>query len=139
MTDLTKLKQLEEELRQEIEGNLKEGPLFGMLVSYFDKFGTYIAILKSDRTLIYLNKSARDRIKLCGTNPDDLINKPCMAIGGECELSENCSLKECVNTKKVVSKVNVKGFLSDKRYNLVCLPLIYNGVSAVIEMWTEVE
>jgi len=139
MTDLTNLKLLTQELAEEIKGNFHAGPLFGLLSSYFDTIDTNIAMVRSDKVVLFLNKTTRKRLKELNIDPDKFINSPCIPSVNNCGLSSNCPLEECVKKKKVITRIDVTSPCSDKHYTVVCLPLKYNGVSAVIEMWTEVE
>ena len=138
MADLTNLKKLTHELSEEIKGNIHAGPLFGLLTSYFDTIDTYVTIIRNDKTVLYLNKAVRERIEELGLDPDDYIDGICIGSKGKCGLVNNCPLEECIETKKIVVRHDVKSPITDIRYTVVCMPLIYNGVSAVVEMWTEV-
>jgi len=139
MVDLNKLKELTYELAEEIQGNLHAGPLFGLLMSYFDTVNTYVSIIRNDKTVLYLNKAARERIEELGLDPDDYIDEVCVGLRDQCGLVNNCPLEECIETKKIVVRHNIKSPITDIRYTVVCMPLVYNGVSAVVEMWTEVQ
>ncbi len=140
MVDLSRLKQLEEELRLEVEGKLSNGPLLDILFTYFNTFDTYIVITDKKRNILFLNESIKDRISDLGHDPEKFIRAPCIGIlTGECPLKDNCPVVKCMETKKVVVKKNTKSPMSDKIYDLVCMPLKYNGVSSVVEMWTEEE
>ena len=139
MVDLSNLKKLTNELAEEIHGNIHAGPLFGLLTEYYDTIDTYVAVIKNDKTVLYLNKAARKRMEELGLNPDDYINEVCAGLKEQCGLVNNCPLEECVKTKKIVVRHDAKSPVTDIRYTVVCMPLLYNGVSGVIEMWTEVQ
>ena len=139
MADLTYLKKLTKELNNEIRNNIESGPVFGMLKSYFDDFETLIVIIRvSDKKVLYMNKATCNKIISIGENPKHFINSPCIGLSMKnCPLKDACPIEECGKTKKVILRTNVKSPLSENRYHVVCLPLRYNGVSAVIEMWVD--
>lgn len=138
MTDLTRLKELTEELAREVKNNICAGPLFKLLTQYFEEFETLVCIIRADKYVLYMNKATQDKIRSLGVNPSIYINAPCIGnLENNCPLKGNCPIDECKEQKKVVVRSNVKSPISNNIYDLVCLPLRYNGVSAVIEMWVE--
>ena len=139
--DIIYLKQLTEELKEEV-GNHKGGPTVAYMASLLDKLNTASIMFAKDGYVLHINKYLKDRIiRLTDVSKEELLNYDknyCRA--GLCPfVGETCPMRECAEKNKVVMKYNVKGTLTGTLYNLVCVPLRYNGSYAVVEFWIEVD
>jgi len=138
MADLTKLKMLTEELEREMHGDSTNGHIFSLLMEYFDGIESFVSIIDRDGTVLYLNKYLRDRLKELGhQDANEYINKKVIEIDPKRTIHQKTVMK-CIDTKKITVQRDVKSKYSNKIYDLICMPLKYNGVSGVIEIWEEV-
>jgi len=127
-----------EQLALELKKTPEGGPLFHSFAKYFDTLDTCVAIVNTDKLVLFLNQSIRERFKEINQDSDKFIMAPCAGIQGNCGLIHDCPLEESIKYNKIVTRCNVKSPLSDYMYNVTCMPLKYNGVSSVIEMWVRV-
>ena len=140
MYDSTKLKILTDELRRELEGNLYGSPIFGMLQNYFNTIDTRIVIFDKNKKGLFINDYGLRKFEEMGFDGKKLIGMICPP--NFCPLyGEECLHDKCLKTKKIITKCNVNCPLpgSNAKHHVTCLPLKNNGVSAVIEIWTEVD
>jgi len=138
MADLDYLKKLTEELAKEVDGNLYGGPLFGLMCDYFNTINSYISIVKSDGKILFLNNALIKRMKDLGySDIKKYIGKTCVEIDSSKSFHLD-AIKECAETAKVVVRRDIISKYSNETYDLVCLPLKYNGVLAIVEMWTKI-
>ena len=138
MVDLTTLKQLTEELKK-LENDVYNSPLFTMLTYYFNTINTRIIIFDNQKRGLFINKYGLDKFKEMGFDGTQLIGKKCPP--NFCPLyGDKCPNGQCIKTKKVVTRCDVDCPLpnSKERHHVTCIPLKYNGVSGVVEIWTEV-
>lgn len=137
MTDLTKLKMLTEELAKEMSGENSNGQIFELLKQYFDGLESFVSILDKDGNVLYLNKCLSKRLRELGhQDANCYINKPVIEIDPKKMIHQKTVMK-CIKTKKVTIQKGLKSKYSEKIYDLVCMPLKYDGVSGVIEIWEE--
>ena len=87
----------------------------------------------------FINIYGLKKFKELNIDGNQFLNKKCPE--GLCSLyGQKCPFHQCKKTKKVVTRCDVDCPFPDsnERHHITCIPLKYNGVSAVIEIWTEV-
>lgn len=130
MVNLDGLKRLTQELAEEVKYDEK-GPLFKLVTLILNNIKSFAAILDDEKRLIWANKMSVKRANKFGI---DLVN----SYGKKCEKFEICSgkCKKCpiakvIKQRKILTN-DFKAKLSGKSFTMICIPLLYNGVSGVI-------
>ena len=136
MANLDGLKRLTKELAEEIHYEEK-GRVFKLMRLIFDNIESYVTIMNSDCGILYINPSAYSSFKENfnidiheGTNCKEIINLFSQ------DYCKNCIAKMCMSQKKVLNEI-FESKKTGKKYWRTCIPLAYNGVSGVIEIWEE--
>jgi len=133
---LKRLEVLTEELSNSIDNPTHPHQVFRCMCNFFDTLNVCVAIVREDKTVIFLNNRLIERLKKC-TNIDtsDLIFKKCSGINNKCPLQNHCD-----NIWSDKSKINIfndiKSPWSGEIFDVVILPLRVNGVCAIIEIWS---
>jgi hypothetical protein len=133
--NVNNLKRLTQELAEEVHHE-EYGDAFKYIHLLFDKVESYIVILDNDCKILYLNPSV---IKNCKEKLGISVG-----VGDNClkllkdgkELCKDCVVKTCVNQRKVLNQIIISPNTGIK-YWKTCIPLVYNGVSGVIEILEE--
>ena len=136
---------------KEIDNNLKEityrianeirykelGPAFKFLQLILNNVRDPAFVISSkSMKILYANKAAKKIVKekLGKTN---IVGKPCYHIFNRDKMCEDCLVFESIKEKKVMTRIIQTP--NHNPYVCTCIPLIYNGVSAVIEILDEYE
>lgn len=115
------------------------GLIFTCLTSFFDKLSNVaISIVRDDKIVLYLNKFAKQQITKSGFNPYEFIGEKCIGerIGWECPAKDKCTKNKIWSAgRRAVLFRDIKGPCSDESYTLLLLPLKFDGVRAIVELW----
>ena len=132
MANLNKLKELTSELALEIESN-KHGSFWNLITYVLDSIASPTAIISRNHTLLYINKETQKRFDECSFTKD-YLNKSlldsefCKALNDGCD---ECIIQKTIDTKEVYT-IDFYSTITDIRYKMICIPLIFNGVSGVL-------
>lgn len=128
------LRRLTQELAEEIRYE-EYGQAFKFMRLIFDNIESYITIMDSNCKILYINpsaiKSAKDLLNVdlhVGSNCKDIIN---IINPIHCK---DCLARACINKRKVLNEI-FGSIKTGKKYWRTCIPLAYNGISGVIEIW----
>jgi hypothetical protein len=139
MVDLTKLEKLTNELEEDIKGIYNSGLLYDFFRKYFDSIKNNIAIIRTiDKRVLFVNKYTKNQLKNLDIQRDKWDDVPCIGHNGGCPIGlDNCPVQEVADTNKIIINFHIKGPETGNLYTLICMPLNYNSIKAVIEMWVE--
>ena len=106
------------------------------LFAFLDHLESYAAITDTNDRLIYLNPSFKTYLYNIDINYN--LDDP-LPWWEEFGWSDNPSdkdliTKECINKRKVVNHSIKSRVIKDVVYDIVCIPLKYNGVAAVLSI-----
>ena len=133
--NLNKLKRLTKELAEEVH-YAEEGPIFKLVTLLLDNVTTFAVIVDNDKNLIWANKASINNASTAGINIESYYGQDCSKIhlcNGECD---KCPVTKAVTSKKVHTTF-FECVVSHDIYDMICIPLIYDGVSGVIVMMGE--
>ena len=136
---IKRLDNLFDKLAKEIKDDPKGGPIFSMYRTYLNTIDTCVAIVTRDKEVVFINQHIRERLIELGIDPDAMMYSPCLGIQKGCGLINDCPVEKAIETNSIVTRCNVDSPISDKKYHVTCMPLKYNGTSAVIEIWVAVD
>jgi len=125
------LKQITNALASELHTH-EYGPAFAFITFIFNKIDNCVAILDEHQKMIFVNDASVKLAKECGEDATSYIGKSCTEIkkcGGM--VCESCPVKQVLTTRRVTS-TPIKSSYDKQQRTLVCIPLLYDGVSAVI-------
>ena len=107
------------------------GPEFLMLKLILDNVRDPVLIISSKFEILFANSAAKRLIKenLKATN---IIGKVCYTLFKRDDICDLCPVIESIKARKVITKEIP--YLNGDKWLSTCIPLIYNGVSAVIEI-----
>lgn len=129
--NVNNLKRLTQELAEEIHRD-EEGRAFKFIKTLFNNIESFVAVVDDECNIIYINPSAvkfaKDNLKLDITKGDN-----CLLWIKDKMFCENCIVKNCMNQKKILNEIMISPN-TKLRYWRTCIPLVYNGVSGVIEI-----
>ena len=134
--NLINLKSLTEELATEIY-NRDEGNAFNFCKLIFDNLRTYVAIINLDNTVQYINPSLH--FLLSSLKMDVKVGDEWFSKAWNLKTPpKNHPAKEAFETRKVVSDVIVSP-ISNTKYEVIAIPLIFNGISGSICLFNAVK
>lgn len=128
MTNLDKLKDVTKELAEQLQYG-QPGPLFSLVAMIMDNIRSPIAIIDKNYKVLYMNPVLKDELG----RGDEIDHLTCYQLyfneGVPCV---SCPVRKTLETRKVevINYVDVRG----DEITTTCIPLIYNGVSAVIKI-----
>lgn len=135
MIDLRKLRRLTHELVDEI--NEGGGPVLDLIVLILDSVDQIAVIMDKEANLIYANSYAHNFINDLGIELEYEKNWYKQLYNLD-ESPTWCPVKKTLENK-TVSKVHIHSPLTDIDWEVICIPLAYNGISGVISFASEYE
>ena len=99
----------------------------------FDNVESYIAIIDKDCNLLYLNPSAIKNYKDRTGFTIQIGDKCIKLLQNNPEFCKDCSARKSITNKKVFNEIILSPNTGIK-YWRTCIPLVYDGVSGVIEI-----
>ena len=130
--NINNLKRITQELAGEIHDK-EYGDMFRFMRLLFDRVESYVSIVDKNCNLIYINPSAIRNYKERTGGDIEIGDKCIKLLQNNPEFCKECLAKDCINQKIILNKV----FISPNtglKYWRTCIPLIYDGVSGVIEI-----
>lgn len=137
--NINNLKRVTQELALSVENDeMSSNNVFKFLKLIFDNLDdTPVEIVSSDHVLLYANQALKDKVRKANgfvLREGDVCYR---TIWGIDEICNDCLLDYVVNCKRVRSID--KMYPDGKCYRLVLVPLIYNGISGIIVMASEID
>ena len=129
--NVNNLKRLTQELAEEIH-HKENGNMFKFMKLLFNNIESFVTIVDEDCNMLYLNPSAIKFSKEM-VNLDMKEGDNCLEWIGDKKFCEDCIVKPCMNQKKILNQVMTSP-ITHKKYWRTCIPLVYDGVSGVIEI-----
>ncbi|MBE3094743.1 MAG: hypothetical protein IMZ52_06890 [Actinobacteria bacterium] len=129
---INNLDRITKEVALEIEHGSSEG-ILQLVELILDKLDTFGLIIKNDGKIIYVNKSLIAYLKGCNLTANIGDNVYNSLLGQEIA-PEWCPVKKAIESRKIIFDI----FTSPKtgnKYRTICIPLLYDGVSAVIDFF----
>lgn len=131
IVDLDNLQRLTHELAEEIHKK-ENGYMFEFIKLLFNNIESFVSVLDDKCNILYINPSAIEFAKE-HINLDVKIGDNCLLWSHNIENCKNCIVKNCMYQKKVLNEIMISPNTGIK-YWRTCIPLVYNGVSGVIEI-----
>ena len=138
MTNLLPLRRLTKELSEEIEYD-EHGKIWKLITFILDNVGSPAAIINKKHALLYINKNCRERFKELGFDGEKYIGKNikgskfCESLLSACD---ECPIQKTLDTKEVHT-LDFTSKISNINYKMICIPLIFDGVSGVLAILSE--
>ena len=131
MANLDGLKRLTKELAEEIEYH-EEGPSFKFIKLILDSVKSPVVIISNDFKTIYLNPLAIAMGEKYGIDTSLYVHcyEAVMGINSPCK---GCPAKRALKSKQIENTEWISP-VSGIKYMVTDIPLIYDGVSGVIEI-----
>lgn len=131
---INKLDDITKQLALEIkEGNSTN--TLKLLEYILDKVNTKAIIVKEDYTILYLNQALEEFFREHNLDITVGMNWWERFYNSQSPL-DWCPIKKTIESKKVTKQV-LNGELTKKKLEIICIPLLYNGVSGVIAFFWE--
>jgi len=130
LVDLESLRELTQELAEEVKEHDK-GPFWNLITLILDRIDSYVAILSNSKELLWVNKSLICHCNDLNIDIESLIGQDCRKLGFCEELCDKCPVYLAKKRKQVVMKPYTCNLSKDTK-KLICIPLVYNGVSGII-------
>lgn len=136
--DLTFQRMLTEELAREV--SVDGGPYLRAIMGCLDRIETNVALIRSDKYVLFINNYAKEQIKKIGADPSEFEKSPCQFNDFACNMMGNCPMEECIKKRGVIIRHNINSPIesSNNVYDLVCIPISHNGDLFAIELWVDV-
>jgi len=139
MTDLSNLKRLTKELAEEIEKD-EHGKVWDLVTFILDNIESPATVVSRDHKLLYINKETEKRFAEIGYKNlhmnKSLKDSPfCKSILGSCKI---CPIQETLETRKVHTNT-FNSHLTGKVYRMVCIPLVFDGISGVLAILSDID
>jgi hypothetical protein len=131
MVDLDKLREITEELANEIHDE-ERGKIWDLVTLIFDNVDSPVCIFDNECNILYLNPRTIIGLGRVGQDGNEWIGKNAKDTDGCNNLDcDTCKIKKVLCSRKVETVTYCSPY-SDEKFNMVCIPLIYNGTSGVI-------
>ena len=137
MVDLSKLKEITEEIAREIKDE-ENGKILSFLKLILDNIDTLSLITDKDSKILYFNKAESDYFKRFGItlHVGNFLYKDILGMDTS---PDWCPIKKCIREKDVVTvEVDGKGPRKGHKFYITAIPLIFNGVSGAI-LFTKID
>ena len=131
MVDLEPLQQLTQELAQEVH-NKENGKTFNFIKLLFNNIESFVAVIDEKCNILYINPSAIIFAKT-HLNMDVKEGDNCLLWMQTDKFCDKCVIKTCISQKKVLNEIMISPRTNIK-YWRTCIPLVYDGVSGIIEI-----
>jgi len=107
------------------------GPEFLMLKLILDNIRDPVFIISLNLEILFANSAAKKLIKK-SLKVSNIVGKTCYTLFNRNDVCDSSPVVESIKAKKVITKeiTNPDG----NKWVSTCIPLVYNGVSAVIEI-----
>ena len=130
---LEKLRRSTHNLAIEVKKNT-HGPAWDIVTLLLDNVKSPSAILNTNHEIVFINKSTKNIMRANGIKVKDIIGKHARETGlcPQVDCSD-CPVNKVLHEKKV-STIKYKGPLDKRAYEMICIPLVYNGISGVITL-----
>jgi len=138
MTNLTPLRRLTKQLAEEIEYD-EHGRVWKFITLILESIQSPAAIIDKNHTLLYVNKETFSRFKKVGFDGKKYLGKSiegsefCKPLGMECD---KCPVKLAMDSKEVHT-IDYKSFVTGVDYRMICIPLVFDGVSGVLAILSD--
>ena len=138
MANLTPLRRLTKELAEEVEYD-EHGKVWKLITFILDNVNSPAAIIDKDHILLFQNKSCKERFKKVGFDGEKYIGKSirdsefCKPIAMDCS---KCPVQLAMDTKEVHT-IDYKSFVTGITYKMICIPLVFDGVSGVLAILSD--
>lgn len=111
-------------------------PFLETLFIFLDHLDTYTLLTDCSDRVIYANKSLLSYLESIDLDIDPKSSKKWWKQLGWNNNPSNKNLitQECINTKKVIHHKVKSQIFKDLEYDVMCIPLKYNGVAAVLSI-----
>lgn len=131
MTNLRSLKKITKELANEV---LKDdsGPMFQLMTLFFDNIKTPVSIITPDYKLLYMNPIKK---KMCLKKMKKGIDYCYKLFFNRKKACTYCPVRKTIRSRSVSTYSYDNG--DGSKVKTTCIPLIYNGVSAVVQIQQE--
>ena len=131
MKSVEDLRLFTKELAEEVKGN-NQGPYWAFLTHLLDRLVTYSAILDKDGNILFLNKAIiKNAGKAFNTDINQFIGMHCKETQLCDKVCDKCPIKKTYKRKQVLTS-EYKCPLTGEISELVCIPLLYDGISGII-------
>jgi len=138
MVELNSLKRLTMELAEEIEYD-EHGKVWKFITLILDSVNSPAAIIGADHTLLYINKETIKRHAIQGFDIEDELGKTvrktrfCRPLEMDCS---KCPIMKSMETKEVYT-IDYKSDITGILYKMICIPLVFDGVSGVLAILSD--
>jgi len=115
---------------------ISKHPFMDTLFIFLDHLETFAMITEPDDSVIYVNQPMIDWLNKLGASFDLKSKKPWWEqIGWATNPSDKgiCT-QECMQKRKVINHYVPSRYIDGLRYEVMCIPLKYNGVAAVLSL-----
>jgi len=111
-------------------------PFLETLFIFLDHLDTFTLITDRDDRVIYANKKLIDWVEKLGEKFDPKSNKRWWEqLGWDCNPSDkDLTTQECIQKRKVINHTIPSRLVKGLKYEVMCIPLRYNGVAAVLSL-----
>ncbi len=135
---LLKEKVLDEDYSSEAR-KLVKYPFIETLFIFLNNLDTHAMLTDCDDKIIYINESFSEYLKELGIIIDEESSKTWWRQFGWKDNPSNKQIitQECINNKKVVHHEVKSRLIDGLIYYVICIPLKYNGVAAVLSIVTK--
>jgi len=133
--DIEEIKSITARIAKELGEPPAASHLLTFLKLIFDNLKSYVLIIGADNTILYMNPAVAEGMTRYGLkcNVGDKCYKTFYLKDSPCD---HCFAKEAIETRHVVFN-SLESPFDHKQYLSICIPLIVNGVSGVIELVRE--
>jgi len=138
MVNLSPLKRLTKQLAEEVEYD-EHGKVWKFITLILNSVNSPAAIIGADHKLLFINKETIKRHKLMNFDIEGEVGKTlrksrfCKPLGMDCN---KCPVKNAMDTKEVHT-IDYKSDITGINYKMICIPLIFDGVSGVLAILSD--
>lgn len=136
MVDLNPLRRLTEELAEEVAYE-EVGPRLRLLELLLDNISSLAVIVHANHRILFINEALKKYLKTLNVEVN-IGDKWYKAFWNLDEPPKESLLTNSLRKREVVTGV-ISSPISNRKYQVSCIPLVYNGVSGYIFLLNELK
>ena len=131
MVDLSKLKEITEEIAREIKSK-ENGEIFKLLTLIFDNIDTLAIMVDEKSRILYVNKAEQDYLKQFNIrlSKGHFLYKDLLGVD---QSPDWCPIKKALETRQIVIiEKDGEGPRVGHKFTITAIPLLYDGVAGAV-------